>query len=576
MWWIKNPERLATELEAIEELRATEPWLVRMEDTLPEGLLFAVDFDLCVNKEIVPFTLKYPSFFPHTPPSVIPRDGRCRSGHQYGTGGEMCLEYRSDNWDPAVTGAMMIASTYRLLSGEQPSLDERAVVPDAHQVSLRQEIRSARCRFLTTQRFREYAAQLPETTCVPCTLTNVSAPGETLVAYVTSVGPLSKPDWTETEIPTTDLNRNLAVLIRISSLVELNISDYADIQALISASAGSASLPVNDDAVTREFVVADDRSAKMYCAYFHEDQWKVIPYRTVNLEDKGSRLSDSHSTLPAKKIGIVGAGSLGSKIAVTLARSGVGSFFLVDDDIITPGNLVRHELDARSIGVHKVDGLEERIKAVASHATVTVRRVLLGGQESSGTTCSVLDHLASCDLIVDASASQQAFNFTAAAARNANTPMLWAEVYAGGIGGFVARVRPGKEPSPHSARRQFLAWCRSQDVPWVGDDRNYYSRQSDGPPLVADDTDVSVIAAHTSRMALDTLISSEESAFPHAAYVIGLRKAWIFTEPFDVRPINFTPEDEWASQLTPLQTKKAIQRIVSMLDRDRHTDRTGK
>ena len=219
-----------------------------------------------------------------------------------------------------------------------------------------------------------------------------------------------------------------------------------------------------------------------------------------------------HAKLEGKKVGILGAGSLGSKIAVTLARSGVRSFVTVDDDILKPGNLVRHELDARALGAHKVDGLEERVKAVSPKADVKVRRALLGGQESSASTSSVLDDLASCDLVVEATADPQAFNFAAAAARSANKPMLWTEVYAGGIGGFVGRVRPGIEPPPHTARRQYLAWCRDQGVPWVGDDLDYDSKTLEGPPLIADDADVSVIAGHASRMALDTLMRPEASA----------------------------------------------------------------
>ena len=152
MWWVRNDERLAVELEAIEDLQANAQWLVRIKETLLKGLVFAVEFDIDLNGETLPFVLKYPSLFPDVPPSVYPGDDRRHSSHQYGRGGEMCLEYRSDNWDPSVTGAMMIASTHRLLSGEQPSLDERAVVPDAHRASLGQQLRSAKGRYLTTGR----------------------------------------------------------------------------------------------------------------------------------------------------------------------------------------------------------------------------------------------------------------------------------------------------------------------------------------------------------------------------------------------------------------------------------------
>jgi hypothetical protein len=68
-----------------------------------------------------------------------------------------------------------------------------------------------------------------------------------------------------------------------------------------------------------------------------------------------------------------------------------------------------------------------------------------------------------------------------------------------GIGGFVARLRPKAEPP----RRQYLAWCRAQGVPWHGEDRDYGARGIADVTLIGDDSDVSVIAAHTSRMAID-------------------------------------------------------------------------
>ena len=65
-----------------------------MKQTLLEGLIFAVEFDIDVNgKRSVCPQISEP--LPDIPPSVFPRDGRRHSGHQYGTGGEMCLEYRS-------------------------------------------------------------------------------------------------------------------------------------------------------------------------------------------------------------------------------------------------------------------------------------------------------------------------------------------------------------------------------------------------------------------------------------------------------------------------------------------------
>ena len=575
MWWIKRPERLAVEMEAIEDLQANEPWLVAARETLPEGLTFAVEFDIKVNGEALPFILKYPSLFPDTPPSVFPRDGRRHSGHQYGTGGEMCLEYRSDNWDPSVSGAMMITSAYRLLSGEQPAQDARAVVPDAHCVSLGQRLRDAKGRFLATPGFRAFVEQMTAGTCAPGTAMEHVAPGEVWVAYIAAIGPLTQPEWTETEIPSVRVKPGPAVLIRVSALDEVAVIEYEHIKELIRVSGGSDSLPPNEDDSARFVVVADEKSARMFYTFRYEGQWKVFPYRTVDLEREPPRLAPTYVNVEAKKVGILGAGSLGSKIAVTLARSGVRSFVLVDDDILQPGNLVRHELDARALGAHKVQGLEERIGAVAPRAEVKGWRVALGGQESSATTSSVLNDLGSCDLVIEATADPRAFNFAAAAARGASKPMVWTEVYAGGIGGFVGRVRPGFDPPPHTARRQYSAWCRDQGVPWFGDDREYDSQAPNGPTLIAADADVSVIAGHASRLALDTLMRPVASEFPHPAYVIGLAQAWIFSAPFDVRPFDFTSEGTWDCGITRGQAERAIERIVSMLQRNSAKGRTG-
>lgn len=161
MWWVKDPGRLKREVAGIDALREREPWLPMATPRLLKGLMFAFDFDVTLNAETIPFTLQYPAFFPETPPLVVPRHGQRLSDHQYGNGGELCLEFRSDNWDPSVTGVMMIESTHRLLSGERPAHDERAIMPSAHYTSPGQQLRGWHCRFLLTHAFLAYAQALP-------------------------------------------------------------------------------------------------------------------------------------------------------------------------------------------------------------------------------------------------------------------------------------------------------------------------------------------------------------------------------------------------------------------------------
>ena len=86
--------------------------------------------------------------------------------------------------------------------------------------------------------------------------------------------------------------------------------------------------------------------------------------------------------------------ALGSKLAAMLARSGVGKFLLVDDDVLFAGNLVRHDLDWREIATHKVDGIARKIQLVNPSATCDKRRHRLGGQEASGSIESLIEGLA--------------------------------------------------------------------------------------------------------------------------------------------------------------------------------------
>ena len=508
---------------------------------------------------------------------VLPRDGRQLSGHQYGDGGELCLEYRADNWDPSVTGAMMMASTYRLLAGEHPARDAWAVVPSEHRTSLGQELRRSACRFLLTPAFLGYIASLPAGSYRDGRMIETTAPKKVWTAYMAALGPADTPEWRESGIPLQSDKGEPALLLRVESLEGLpEVPDQETLDLLIAEVRGLDAPPAAIDAVAgRCVVVANGASARMFYSFPKDGGRVVIPYTTVNFaDDVVLRVPESYGILSQRRVGIVGCGSLGSKIAVSLARCGVQEFVLVDDDIMKPGNLRRHELDTSSIGLHKADALEARLKAVAPGVKVKAKRVALGGQESSGGTASVLDELAACDLLVDASVDPQAFNFVASASRHAFRPMIWAEVYAGGVGGFIARLRPDMEPPPHAARRQYIAWCRAQGVPWHGDDRDYGARGTEKRPIVADDADVAVIAAHASRMAVDTLVRPTASIFPHPAYVIGLATEWLFAAPFDTRPIDFVPEGPWATAM-PARTEEAIEFMTSLFEQAEDEDRTG-
>lgn len=68
------------------------------------------------------------------------------------------------------------------------------------------------------------------------------------------------------------------------------------------------------------------------------------------------------SSIMNEKIAIIlGCGSVGSLVALQLAKSGVGNFVLVDNDTVEYHNLCRHQCGITDVGKYKVDALKERI-----------------------------------------------------------------------------------------------------------------------------------------------------------------------------------------------------------------------
>ena len=380
MWFLRNPERMKEEAAGIEVLSAETRWLVTATPRLKKGPRFEIDFDIVVNSEVLPFTLAYPSFFPETPPSVLPRDGRHYSSHQWGSGGELCLEYRTDNWDPTITGAMMIESAYRLLSGERPAPDIRSVVPSAHQASLGQQLRNENCRAFLTSGLCDHIAALQPGCRYLCHVIEMRTHRPTWTAFVASIGPTSAPTWQEQSIPLGNGQGIPGYLVRLPSLAGVSISGHEDLERIVESAFSQDATPAKDKTVSRFTVLADDTSAQFYFSFFHEGAWKVLRHRTIDIShETHTRLPDSYTCLTEKTVGIVGCGSLGSKIATTLARSGVREFVLVDDDILKPDNLMRNDLGVEGLGAHKTDGLSGRLAAVAPGVKVEVWPCCFGG-----------------------------------------------------------------------------------------------------------------------------------------------------------------------------------------------------
>lgn len=81
----------------------------------------------------------------------------------------------------------------------------------------------------------------------------------------------------------------------------------------------------------------------------------------------GKRLRCAFS---ASSVAVCGLGGLGSSIAVSLARAGIGRLILIDYDSVEIANLHRQQYKVCQVGKYKTDAIAENLKEIAPYTTV--------------------------------------------------------------------------------------------------------------------------------------------------------------------------------------------------------------
>lgn len=131
---------------------------------------------------------------------------------------------------------------------------------------------------------------------------------------------------------------------------------------------------------------------------------------------------------------IVGLGGLGGLAAETLARMGIGRFFLVDGDVFEAHNLNRQLFSSMDgIGSRKGAAALNRLKGINPGLEVTVTSDYLCPENAD----RLMDP---CDLVVDCLDNIQSRFTLEAAAKQAGIPMISAAV--AGMSGHVTTIYP--------------------------------------------------------------------------------------------------------------------------------------
>lgn len=149
----------------------------------------------------------------------------------------------------------------------------------------------------------------------------------------------------------------------------------------------------------------------------------------------------------SSKIMLLGCGALGSKIGLHLGRAGVSNLTLVDNDHLSPHNLVRHALFSNSDGKPKAQSLKEEI----THLYFEDEKSILVQSENKNALSILnpteIENTHKQNFIIDATASKSVLNFLIEQPFSQSPTMFRCEITDGGHLGIALIEGRGRSPN---------------------------------------------------------------------------------------------------------------------------------
>lgn len=137
---------------------------------------------------------------------------------------------------------------------------------------------------------------------------------------------------------------------------------------------------------------------------------------------------------------LIGAGSLGSAIAVELVKAGIGHLTVVDHDIYDVNNSVRHVLPLLYAGANKAEALVDHCRRINVFTEVVACTKSVGGSMLPRKLRALV---ATTDFTIDATGSGEITRLLSRTGQELSRPVLVADLTPSAYGGEVVVGRPG-------------------------------------------------------------------------------------------------------------------------------------
>ncbi len=181
-------------------------------------------------------------------------------------------------------------------------------------------------------------------------------------------------------------------------------------------------------------VLAIANECKMHVHDVYKEMLKIGIYACRYIRNMDAISREEQIKLAESKVAIIGAGGLGGNVILLLARIGVGSLVVVDQDVFDETNLNRQALcTVNSLGMPKANEAFAAVRAINPSVNVLPHQVRLDASNVEGI-------LAGSDVIVDALDNVPDRFLLEGAARKLGIPLVHGTL--AGFEGWIMTIFP--------------------------------------------------------------------------------------------------------------------------------------
>jgi hypothetical protein len=539
-WWEEFPGRLEREVAAFGDL-ALE-FVIDAAERARGRIVLAGKYRLSSGREL-PLSIVFPDTYPRTRFLAYATDPADRvAAHQNPLGRNLCLLPRgSIHWDPAMLAAHVVAERIEFIyapGGVPPELEDpqgepvtsylpcvsnAGVVVDESCFDLPAGVNQGRLRLLADGAdWLRASAVDPDAPLGKALLVEVRDPGGAAIAVADEAmksafaGPSIAGVWERID-PAPDARNVEQILDRLTSLFSrahpkswTTLGDYRFLFGAVLLLEEGRQRHTN---LAWVFQLARQRGRG---GPIDRLPLRALRYGRVARSERIPELAP----LRQATVSMVGLGSLGAPLAVSLARSGVATLRIADFDHVEPAGGVRWISDLEGAGGDKTKAVRSLLGRNYPLTKVEAFDLAVGRaalNESEPTESSQLAAWSDgASLLIDATAEDDVSRVVSAFGDRLGIPQvyLWS---VDAFGGVVVRVIPGKTGCFHCAQLHLSTeFGTIKGIPFAEPSgrRRVQPLGCADATFTGDAPSLTPLADHAARVAFGMICSGTEGGYP--------------------------------------------------------------